>query len=98
MIRILCITKENCFPCKVAIANILEAANNINCDLSIDIRNATNELIEKYSIIVCPTTIISENNIIGSIDTYKELVRLEGSFPTEYLNNILDDCINNKNK
>lgn len=84
MIRIDCFTRDGCDACKIAIKNITDAINEASCDITLNIRKisevATN--IKKF-----PTTIIYKETLS---DELKELARLEGSFPSDYIKDIIN--------
>lgn len=88
MIRIDCFTRDGCDACKIAIKNITDAINEANCDITLNIRNINlDDAILKKEINKFPTTIIIkvDNDYSG-----KELARLEGSFPSNYIKDIID--------
>lgn len=84
MIRIDCFIKDGCDACKIAIKNITEAINEANCDITLNIRKISEVAtsIKKF-----PTTIIYKKTLSHEL---KELARLEGSFPSEYIEDIID--------
>ncbi len=41
MIRIDCFTRDGCDACKIAIKNITDATNEVNCDITLNIRNTS---------------------------------------------------------
>lgn len=84
MIRIDCFTKNGCDACKIAIKNITEAVNEANCDITLNIRNIspTSTSIKKF-----PTIIIYKELLSHEL---KELSRLEGSFPSDYIKDIIN--------
>lgn len=88
MIKILLIVKEDCPACTIVKRVITEAINKINCNLTFKIVTHCNT----GNVKVFPTTIFYKN--VGDIDlltpVYKEIARLEGSFPIDYLNNVID--------
>lgn len=91
MIKIVLIIKENCPACSIVKRVITEAINKINCEVTFKIVNGSNINLDCYNIKVFPTTIFYKNE--GSILTnviYKEIARLEGSFPIDYLNKVID--------
>lgn len=83
MIHIDCFIKEKCDACKIAVKNITNAVNEVNCDISLNIKkvaaNATG--INKF-----PTIVISKKY---PSNEFKELSRLEGSFPSDYIKEII---------
>lgn len=87
MIRIDCFTKNGCDACKIAIKNITEAVNEANCDITLNIRNTSFDDILRKKINKFPTTIIIK---VDSDYSRKELARLEGSFPSDYIKDIIN--------
>ena len=91
MIKIVLIIKEDCPACSIVKRVITEAINKINYEVTFKIVNGSNINLDCYNIKVFPTTIFYKNE--GSILTnviYNEIARLEGSFPIDYLNKIID--------
>lgn len=91
MIKIVLIIKEDCPACSIVKRVITEAINKIDCNVTFKIVNGSNINLDCYNIKVFPTTIFYKNE--GSILTnviYNEIARLEGSFPIDYLNKIID--------
>lgn len=91
MIKIVLIIKEDCPACSIVKRVITEAINKINCEVTFKIVNGSNINLDCYNIKVFPTTIFYKNE--GSILTnviYNEIARLEGSFPIDYLNKVID--------
>lgn len=84
MIRIDCFTRDGCDACKIAIKNITDAINEANYDIALNIRKISGVAtsIKKF-----PTTIIYKETLSHEL---KELTRLEGSFPSEYIEDIID--------
>ena len=66
---------DNCLACKVMTENVIEAVNNVNADVDIQIRNNSN--LKEY-----PTVIFIDND--------KEVARLVGTYPVPYLESILE--------
>lgn len=87
MIRIDCFTRDGCDACKIAIKNITEAINEANCDITLNIRNINLDDILKKEITKFPTTVITK---VDNDYKRKELARLEGSFPSDYIKDIID--------
>lgn len=91
MIKIVLIIKEDCPACSIVKRVITEAINKIDCNVTFKIVNGSNINLDCYNIKVFPTTIFYKNE--GSILTnviYNEIARLEGSFPIDYLNKVID--------
>lgn len=84
MIRIDCFTRDGCDACKIAIKNITEAINEASCDITLNIRKISEVAtsIKKF-----PTTIIYKETLSHE---FKELARLEGSFPSDYIKDIIN--------
>lgn len=87
MIRIDCFTKDGCDACKIAIKNITEAINEANCDITLNIRNTNLDDILRKEITKFPTTVITK---VDNDYKRKELARLEGSFPSDYIKDIIN--------
>ena len=88
MIRIDYFTKNGCDACKIAIKNITEAVNEANCDITLNVRNISlDDAILKKEINKFPTTVIIK---VDNNYNKKELARLEGSFPSDYIKDIIN--------
>lgn len=87
MIRIDCFTRDGCDACKIAIKNITDAINEANCDITLNIRNTNLDDILRKEITKFPTTVITK---VDNDYRRKELARLEGSFPSDYIKDIID--------
>lgn len=87
MIRIDCFTRDGCDACKIAIKNITDAINEANCDITLNIRNTSFDDILNKEINNFPTTVIIK---IDNNYNRKELARLEGSFPSDYIKDIIN--------
>lgn len=87
MIRIDCFIKDGCDACKIAIKNITEAINEANCDITLNIRNTNLDDILRKKITKFPTTVITK---VDNDYKRKELARLEGSFPSDYIKYIIN--------
>lgn len=87
MIRIDCFTRDGCDACKIAIKNITDAINEANCDITLNIRNTNLDDILRKEITKFPTTVITK---VDNDYKRKELARLEGSFPSDYIKDIID--------
>ena len=94
MIKIVVIVKENCIACDIVKKVIFEAVSKIDKDIALHILNNNDELVKKHNIKVYPTTIIQKtvNNHSNTFTqiSLEEIARLEGSFPVDYLNKIID--------
>ncbi len=87
MIRIDCFTRDGCDACKIAIKNITDAINEANCDITLNIRNTNLDDIRRKEITKFPTTVITK---VDNDYKRKELARLEGSFPSDYIKDIIN--------
>lgn len=87
MIRIDCFTRDGCDACKIAIKNITDAINEANCDITLNIRNTNLDDILRKEITKFPTTVITK---VDNDYKRKELARLEGSFPNDYIKELID--------
>ena len=91
MIKIVLIIKEDCPACSIVKRVITEAINKIDCDITLRVLSNKGFRADSYNVKVYPTTIFYKNE--GSILTnviYNEIARLEGSFPIDYLNKVID--------
>lgn len=91
MIRIDCFTRDGCDACKIAIKNITDAINEANCDITLNIRNTNLDDILRKEITKFPTTVITK---VDNDYKRKELARLEGSFPSDYIKDIINKLEN----
>lgn len=87
MIRIDCFVKSECAACKIAVKSITNTVNEANCDITLNIRNANLDDILRKEITKFPTTVITK---VDNDHKRKELARLEGSFPSEYIEDIIN--------
>jgi hypothetical protein len=87
MIRIDCFTRDSCDACKIAIKNITDAINEANCDITLNIRNTNLDDILRKEITKFPTTVITK---VDNDYKRKELARFEGSFPSDYIKDIIN--------
>lgn len=90
MIRIDCFTRDGCDACKIAIKNITDAINEANCDITLNIRNTNLDDILRKEITKFPTTVITK---VDNDYKRKELARLEGSFPSDYIKYIINKLV-----
>lgn len=86
MIRIDCFTKDGCDACKIAIKNITDAINEASCNITLNIRKISGVAVAT-SIKKFPTTIIYKETLSHEL---KELARLEGTFPSDYIKDIIN--------
>ena len=87
MIRIDCFTRNGCDACKIAIKNITEAINEANYDITLNIRNTSLDDILRKEINKFPTIVIIK---VDNDYNRKELARLEGSFSSDYIKDIIN--------
>lgn len=87
MIHIDCFTRDGCDACKIAIKNITDAINEANCDITLNIRNTNLDDILRKEITKFPTTVIIK---VDNDYKRKELARLEGSFPSDYIKELIN--------
>lgn len=87
MIRIDCFTRDGCDACEIAIKNITDAINEANCDITLNIRNTNLDDILRKEITKFPTTVITK---VDNDYKRKKLARLEGSFPSDYIKDIIN--------
>lgn len=87
MIRIDCFTRDGCDACKIAIKNITDAINEANYDITLNIRNTNLDDILRKEITKFPTTVITK---VDNDYKRKELARLEGSFPSDYIKELIE--------
>ena len=78
MIKIIVIVRDDCIACNVVKKVISQAINNIDTEITLKITKDG----EQYNPKVYPTTIFEKNN--------KKIAKLEGSFPIDYLNKVID--------
>lgn len=91
MIKIVLIIKEDCPACSIVKKVITQAINKIDCEITLKIINSSNVNLDCYNIKVFPTTIFYKNtDSILRQPIYTEIARLEGSFPIDYLNKVID--------
>lgn len=90
MIRIDCFTRDGCDACEIAIKNITDAINEVNCDITLNIRNTNLDDILRKEITKFPTTVITK---VDNDYKRKELARLEGSFPSDYIKELIDKLV-----
>ncbi len=84
MIQIKCYTKRSCNACKIMIRILTEVIINSNFNITLGIRHykGNENEFQNNNIKQFPTTVIFKND--------KEIARLEGSYPKEYINDIID--------
>ena len=93
MIKIVLIIKEDCPACSIVKRVITEAINKIDCDITLRVLSNKGFRSENYNIKVFPTTIFYKSKSAkGSIfeGKFEEIARLEGSFPIDYLNKVIN--------
>lgn len=87
MICIDCFVKSGCDACKIAVKSITNAVNEASCDITLNIRNTNLDDILRKEITKFPTTVITK---VDNDYKRKELARLEGSFPSDYIKDIIN--------
>ena len=87
MIRIDCFVKSECGACKIAVKSITNAVNEARYDITLNIRNTSLDDILRKEINKFPTTVIIK---VDNDYNRKELARLEGSFPSDYIKDIIN--------
>lgn len=93
MIKIVLIIKEDCPACSIVKKVITEAINKIDCDITLRVLSNKRFRADSYNVKVYPTTIFYKTKSAkGTIfeGNFEEIARLEGSFPIDYLNKIID--------
>ena len=92
MIKIVLIIKEDCPACSIVKRVITQAINKIDCEITLKIINSSNVNVNSYKVKVFPTTIFYKNvgPDVSEGYLFKEIARLEGSFPIDYLNKVID--------
>lgn len=93
MIKIVIVVKPDCSACKIVRRVISEAVNKIELDSTIVVRNTTEFIKDSYRVDIYPTTIFyRQSNDLEqpTFGQYREIARLEGSFPIDYLNKVID--------
>lgn len=98
MIKIVIVTKPECIACDVVKKVILDATEKIDTDVIIKIvKNDENEIMT-HGVKIFPTTIFYKydktchtcNRYTVGGEGWLEIARLEGSFPIDYLNKVID--------
>ena len=92
MIKIVLIIKEDCLACDIVKKVIAQAINKINYNIIFKIINSSNININCYDVKIFPTTIFYKdvNEVKMGPPVYTEIARLEGSFPIDYLNKVIN--------
>lgn len=92
MIKIVLIIKEDCPACSIVKRVITQAINKIDCEITLKIINSSSVNINLYKVKVFPTTIFYRdvNEVKIGPPVYTEIARLEGSFPIDCLNKVID--------
>ena len=83
MIKIVLIVKENCIACDIVRRVITQAINKAETDISLRTIMSNSVDDEHYIIKKYPTTLFLDKSGMC-------LARLEGSFPIDYLNKVID--------
>lgn len=92
MIKIVFYTKDDCEACRIMNDILLEAVLDVKVD--IDIKKINKKKMDSASYLVrdvkvYPTIVI--------LDNFKEIATLEGTYPKEYIKNILNKLKNECN-
>ena len=93
MIKIVLIIKEDCPACSIVKRVITETINKIDCDITLRVLSNKGFRADSYNVKVYPTTIFYKSKSAkGTIfeGNFEEIARLEGSFPIDYLNKVID--------
>lgn len=92
MIKIILIIKEDCPACSIVKRVITQAINKIDCEITLNVINNINVNANCYNVKIFPTTIFyrNVNKVKMGFPVYNEIARLEGSFPIDYLNKVID--------
>ena len=98
MIRIVIVVKPDCVACDIVKKVVLKAIQKIDAEIILNICKNTNSNIMTHGVKVFPTTVFYKynndwytcNRCTVSGQGWLEIARLEGSFPIDYLNKIID--------
>ena len=98
MIKIVLIVKENCVACDIVKKVILDATEQIDTDVIIKVVKNNDDDIVTHGVKVFPTTVFYKydktchtyNRSTVAGQGWLEISRLEGSFPIDYLNRVID--------
>lgn len=83
MIKIVLIVKENCLACDIVKRVITQAINKAETDINLKTIMSNPIDDEHYMVKKYPTTLFLDKSGMC-------LARLEGSFPIDYLNKVID--------
>ena len=78
---------------EVSIISAIQAINKIDCDITLRVLSNKGFRADSYNVKVYPTTIFYKaKSAKGTIfeGNFEEIARLEGSFPIDYLNKVID--------
>ena len=93
MVKIVIVVKPDCPACTIVKKVITEAVNKIDCDITLRVLSNKGFRADSYNVKVFPTTIFYKaKSAKGTIfeGNFEEIARLEGSFPIDYLNKVID--------
>lgn len=93
MLKIILVTKPDCLACGIVKRVITTALNDIDSDIAFWAARKNGFIEESLKVDVYPTTIFyrSSKTIEEKANgAFVEIARLEGSFPVEYLNRVID--------
>lgn len=85
MSKIELITKRNCEACTIMLHNIADVLDEVNTEITIKVVPVSTiniDVLSELNIKAYPTLIIKKDN--------KEIARLEGTFPKEYLIEVIN--------
>ena len=98
MVKIVIVTRDDCLACSIVKKVVMEAIQDIDCDITLNICKNTDDNIMTHGAKVFPTTVFYKydkdchtcNRYIIGGQGWLEIARLEGSFHIDYLNKVID--------
>lgn len=98
MIRIVIVVKSGCVACDIVKKVVLKAIQKIDTEITLNVCKNTDENIMTHGVKVFPTTVFYKydkdchtcNRYTVGGQGWLEIARLEGSFPIDYLNKVID--------
>lgn len=98
MIRIVIVVKPDCVACDIVKKVVLKAIQKIDAEITLNVCKNTDENIANHGVKVFPTTVFYKydkdchtfNRYTVGGQGWLEIARLEGSFPIDYLNKVID--------
>ena len=98
MVKIVIVTRNDCIACDVVKKVILDATEKIDTDVIIKVVKNNDDDIVTHGVKVFPTTVFYKydktchtyNRCTVAGQGWLEIARLEGSFPIDYLNKVID--------